>query len=69
MTPKKPHKRGPVRCIETGIVYESASAACHALGRTLCAMSNHLAGRAPHVKNLHFERVQVEARAVTIPEN
>ena len=54
---KKPHKRGPVRCIETGVIYGSATAAATALGRTLCALSNHLAGRAPHLSGYHFERV------------
>lgn len=67
MSKDKPqHIRGPVRCIETGVIYKNARAACKALGRTPCAMANHLAGRAPHVKGLHFERLPEPARTMKI---
>lgn len=65
-TDKPNHTRGPVRCIETGTIYKNANAACKALGRTRCAMANHLAGRAPHVKGLHFERLKQPARTIKV---
>lgn len=50
--------RTAVRCIETGEVYDSAAAAAHALGVGRGTISNHLAGRYPHVRGKHFERVE-----------
>lgn len=64
MTEKKTHNRGAVRCIDTGILYASAAAACRAISCTRCGMSNHLAGRAPHIRGLRFERVN-QAKSTT----
>jgi hypothetical protein len=54
----KKYDRVKVRCIETGIVYDSAAEAAFKLPCGRSAMSNHLAGRFPHIKGKHFERVE-----------
>lgn len=51
------YSRVQVRCIELGIVYPSLTHAAIAIGCGKSAMSNHLAGRFPHIRGLHFERV------------
>ena len=51
-------KRVQIMCVETGEIYDSAAAACHALGCGKSAMSNHLAGRFPHLRGKHFKRVE-----------
>lgn len=44
----------PIRCIETGAVYPSMTAAAQALGLHLGCLSLVCAGKRAHVKNLHF---------------
>ncbi len=51
-------QRTQVMCVETGEIYDSAAAACTALGCGKSAMSNHLSGRFPHLRGLHFKRVE-----------
>ena len=51
------YKRVKIKCIETGEIFESASHAAASVGCGKSAMSNHLAGRYEHIRNLHFERV------------
>ena len=53
------YQRVKVQCLETGVVYDSASAAANAIGCGKSAMANHLAGRFPHVRGLHFKRAAV----------
>lgn len=55
--PHKPYSRVKVRCVELGIVYNSAAEAAEAFNCGKSAMANHLAGRFPHLRGLHFERV------------
>ena len=57
MVEKNTYERCKVRCVETGEVYESLSAAAYAVGCTRGTMSNHLNGRFPHVRGKHFERI------------
>jgi hypothetical protein len=57
--PHKPYSRVKVRCVELGIVYDSAAAAAEAFNCGKSAMANHLAGRFPHLRGLHFERVPI----------
>lgn len=54
---QKQWKRTQIRCIETGEVYENLSTAAIAINCTKGAMSNHLAGRHPHIRGKRFERV------------
>lgn len=54
---QKKWDRCQVRCIDTGEVFESSSAAANSIQCGRSAMSNHLSGRHPHVKGKRFERV------------
>lgn len=56
------YSRTAIRCIELGTVYANLTAAADAIGCGKSAMSNHLAGRFPHVRGLHFERVNGDAQ-------
>lgn len=51
---KNNYKTGKIVCLETGIVYESASELARILGCSKSAISNHLAGRFPHIRGKHF---------------
>lgn len=50
--------RKRVRCIETGIVYESVSEAAKAIGITQGALSNCLAGRTKTCGGYHWEYIK-----------
>lgn len=43
-----------VRCVETGVVYESMQAAGDAIGRCRSAICQHVHGKSKHVAGLHF---------------
>jgi predicted transcriptional regulator len=47
-----------VRCIETGEEFENITHVAKMLGRSVASVSNHLAGRTPNVKGLHFETIE-----------
>lgn len=53
------YKRVKVKCLETGVIYDSAAAACRAIGCGKSAMVNHLAGRFPDIRGMHFERTAI----------
>jgi len=53
------YKRVKIKCVETGDIYDSSVAAARAVGCSKSAMANHLMGRFPHVRGLHFERTAV----------
>lgn len=57
ITEHEPWSRAQVRCIETGEVFSSAREAAKHVNVGDSAMSNHLAGRFPHVGGKTFERV------------
>jgi len=61
-TLRQPSKRGPVRCIETGVIYANGAEAARAMGVTPAAIYNHLSAVKgfPHVCNKTFERVAVQ---------
>lgn len=46
--------RKKVKCLESGIIYESMSAAARSMGVTSSAMSSHLSGRIRSIKGRHF---------------
>lgn len=54
----QPWDRYKIRCVETGVVYESAAACAHAFKCSKGAISNHLSGRHPHIRGKHLERVE-----------
>ena len=56
----KPWTRTPVHCIDLGITFDSAVEAAKFIGCGKSAMSNHLAGRFPHIRGMRFERVIVD---------
>ena len=43
-----------VKCVETGVVYESMKAAGAAIGRSRSAICQHVSGRTQHVAGFHF---------------
>lgn len=47
----------PIRCKETGEVFGSINRAADLLDLNAGNISRHLKGDAPHVENLHFEKV------------
>lgn len=53
----QPYNRARVRCIETGIIYESVSHAASVIGCGRSAICNQLEGRFPHVRGYTFERL------------
>lgn len=55
---KKQWKRSQIRCVETGEIYQNLSTAAIAIGCTKGALSNHLAGRHPHVRGKTFKRIE-----------
>jgi len=52
-------KRTAIRCRETGMVFKSAVEACQTMQLSASQLSQHLKGRADHVKNFTFERIAV----------
>ena len=48
-------RKRKVRCIETGDEFDSITAAAEFFGISVCALTNHLAGRNKSIKKLHFE--------------
>lgn len=48
-----------VRCIETGIIYDSIKEAAKAIGKSLCTLSNCLAGRTKTCGGFHWEFIEV----------
>jgi len=65
-TPTK-HDRSPVKCVQTGAVYPSASAAAAAIKATRGAMSNMLDGRIPSLRGLTFKRISQKAFESAVP--
>jgi hypothetical protein len=49
--------RTKIKCVESGLIFDNLTEASKAMGCGKSAMSNHLAGRFPHLRGLHFERV------------
>lgn len=60
-TDKTKHKRGPVLCVSTGQIYETAAQAAAANNATAGAMSNHLAGRKPTLGGKVYQRIEEKA--------
>lgn len=54
---KLPARLQKVRCVETGEVYESMTAAEKALGLNRAMMSAHLRGRVKNINGHHFRKV------------
>ena len=53
-----PNRRTPIRVIETGETYESVTACSRATGCARSDIFKNMAGTVPHVKGLHFERIE-----------
>lgn len=53
----EPWDRVAILCITNGRTFESLTEAAKAIGVSKSTLSNHLAGRSPHVRGLKFVRV------------
>lgn len=54
---KKPSRQIPIKVVETGETYESIRACSRETGCAQNEIGKYLAGKRPHVKGLHFERL------------
>jgi len=54
---QKAWKRSKIQCVESGLIFESLTQLCKVLNKDKSTMSNHLAGRTPHVGGLRYIRV------------
>ena len=54
----KAHRK-KVRCIETGIIYNSIKEAAESMGLTISALSHHLRGKTKSCGGYHWEYVEV----------
>lgn len=54
----------PVRCVETGLEFDSLCDAARTLAISKTSLRAHLGGRAKHVRGMTFERLNIRARGL-----